>query len=99
MKLGNTTLLDRCAGGVKLPKQGPCPECGSENNAPCGKRVSQLAAVERAARRLIKEGLRLTPCGLIVRESADRSDPHHELCTALEAIEPLNPNANAGVTP
>lgn len=51
----------------------------------------QLEAVERAARRLIKEGLRLTPDGLIVRERPDKSDPHYELCSALEAISPLNP--------
>jgi hypothetical protein len=47
-------------------------------------------AVERAARRLIKSGLRLTPDGLIVRENDDNTDAHYELCYALDAIEPLN---------
>lgn len=52
--------------------------------------IEQLATVERAARRLIQEGLRLTPDGLIVRESKDNSDPHYQLCSALDAIEALN---------
>jgi len=51
----------------------------------------KLKEVERAARRLIKEGLRTTPQGLIVLESEDKSDPHYELCQALELIELLNP--------
>ncbi len=53
--------------------------------------VEQLEAVERAARQFIKDGLRLTPQGLIVREAKDNSDPHYALCNALEAIQPLNP--------
>lgn len=51
---------------------------GSEPSA------AQLAEITEAARLLIVEGLRLTPGGLIVREKADRSDPHYRLCTALE---------------
>ena len=35
----------------------------------------------------IREGLRLTPAGLIVREKADRSDPHYALCKAVEAYD------------
>lgn len=50
-----------------------------------------LREVEHSARELIKTGLRLTPDGLIVRESQDKTDPHHKLCKALEAIAPLNP--------
>lgn len=52
--------------------------------------VRKLKRVEQEARRLIKEGLRLTPDGVIVRENADNSDPHYALCTALDLIEPLN---------
>lgn len=52
--------------------------------------MEQLQAVEQAARRLLNEGLRTTPDGMIVRESKDRSDPHYALCVALDAIEPLN---------
>ncbi len=52
--------------------------------------TARLRAVETAARDLILTGLRLTPDGLIVRESKDRSDPHYKLCLALEAIAPLN---------
>lgn len=37
MKLGNITLVDRCAGGVKLPQIGKCPECGANNDQPCGR--------------------------------------------------------------
>jgi hypothetical protein len=53
--------------------------------------IDQLREVEAAARRLIKEGLRLTPDGLIVRESRDKSDAHYLLCLALDKISPLNP--------
>lgn len=52
--------------------------------------VQKLEIVEKAARRFIKEGLRLTPDGLIVRENADKSDPHYALWKALELIAPLN---------
>lgn len=50
MKLGSVTLLEKCAAGVKLPKTGPCPECGARSNEPCPKRAVQdaerLAALE-----------------------------------------------------
>jgi hypothetical protein len=46
-----------------------------------------LAHIAECARRLIVEGLRLTPDGLIVREKADKSDPHYALCVALEDVE------------
>lgn len=79
----------------------PAPDCIHCDDAGCDRccetehvtleDIEHLRAVERAARRLIKEGLRTTPGGLIVREAKDKSDPHYELCTALETIEPLNP--------
>lgn len=62
-------------------------------------RLIELKRVERAARRLIREGLRLTANGLTVRENEDKSDPHYELCTALEAIEPLNPKPGRAERP
>lgn len=76
----------------------PCWETARavERNPALARRVlaelgeDRLEAVERAARLLIQEGLRTTPNGLIVRENKDRSDPHHKLCEALEAIAPLN---------
>lgn len=56
MKLGSTTLLDKCAAGGKLPKTGPCPECGARSNEPCPKRAAQdaerLAALEAEIERL-----------------------------------------------
>lgn len=52
--------------------------------------VRKLKRVEQEARRLISEGLQNTPDGLIVRENADRSDPHWALCHALDLIEPMN---------
>lgn len=54
--------------------------------------ADKLRAVEQAARRFIREGLRLTPDGLIVREWRDKAaDPYCNLCDALDAVEPLNP--------
>lgn len=53
--------------------------------------LGRLRAVEREARRLIREGLRNNGEHLIVVEKNDKSDPHYALCEALEALEPLNP--------
>jgi sRNA-binding protein len=55
--------------------------------------LKQLRRVERAARWLVAEGLCTTPEGLIVIEKSDNSDPHYELCVALDALAPLNPEA------
>lgn len=52
-----------------------------------------LSNVETAARKFVREGVRLTPDGLIVHETADKSDPYCKLCDALDAIDPLNPDA------
>ena len=58
-------------------------------------RLQLLKDVESAAREFVRHGLRLTPEGLIVRETADKSDPYCKLCDALEAVEPLNPKIEA----
>ncbi len=83
--------MSMCAAGVKMESREKCPRCGSGPEGPCWGDYSNLIKVEAAARELIKTGLRLTPDGLIVRESKDRTDPHYKLCEALEAIAPLNP--------
>lgn len=50
-------------------------------------RLQLLKDVESAAREFVRHGLRLTPEGLIVRETADKSDPYCKLCDALEAVD------------
>lgn len=59
--------------------------------------LAKLEAVERAARRLIKDGLRTTPNGMVVIEKRDKSDAHYELCDTLEPIAPLNPPCAAAI--
>ena len=95
-------MSKQCEAGFYLNGRDRCPECGVGPRDRCPKaalkeqdELKRLRAVEKAARRLIKEGLRLTPDGLIVREHKDNSDPHYELCGALEAIEPLNPKSHS----
>lgn len=65
-------------------------EAGWRYHAPCAgpdvaAELEALRAVERAASRLIKEGLQLRRGGLTVIERKDKSDPHWELCEALTA--------------
>jgi hypothetical protein len=45
--------------------------------------LERLRGIERAARRLIADGLRLTPEGLMVIENSDKTDPHYLLCKEL----------------
>lgn len=51
--------------------------------------VERLREIADVAYELIYgDGLRLTPEGLIVREKADKSDPHFRLCELLKDHEP-----------
>jgi hypothetical protein len=69
MKLGSTTLLYKCAAGVRLPEIGPCPECGATSGEPCYKKSRQDAEL-LASLQTENEKLRSTIVDLVDRANA-----------------------------